>query len=98
VKDTRNDGTISLAELLFASLNTSIKNDDWKIVTAEDWLLRPSLKKKITDRICEALQRVVEAETLSPDIAGPENSVQCKASEQHCFQISLRNKDLRDDD
>lgn len=70
VKNIWDDGTVSLIWLL-TSLDLSIKTGDWEIVNAEDWLLQPSVRKNITVRIFEALQRAAEAESFIPDIVDP---------------------------
>src|SRR6266496_4959878 len=71
VKDTWDDSMASLVRLL-TSLDPSIKTGDWKMVTAEEWFLHPSVRKNVTVRIFEALQRTAEAESLILDITSPE--------------------------
>jgi hypothetical protein len=70
VKDTWDDGTASF--VLLTSLDRSIKTGDWKIITTEDWLLRPSVRKNITVLVFEALRRAAQAESLIPGIKGSE--------------------------
>ena len=71
IKDTWEAGTVSLW-LLLTSLDPSINTDDWEIVSTEDWLLRPNIRKNITVRIFEALRRAADAESLVPDIMDSE--------------------------
>ena len=49
----------------------STRRNGWTIITAEDWILRPSVRKAVQLRVREALQRISERDDHN-EIASPE--------------------------
>lgn len=99
VEDTWDHGTASLVRLLI-SLDPSVITGDWKVVTAEDWLLRPSIRKNITIRIFEALHRTAEAERLIPSslIAETEFNVRQASNAVRGFLFGIKTYEMMIED
>jgi hypothetical protein len=56
---------LSKYKLLLTALEGSFKQDGWEIVSTEDWVSRPSVRKKVAVQIFAALKRAAEAEAPS---------------------------------